>query len=113
MFEILGWEVQVAGGGDLRADQVEDIAGWHGGAGWCDEADWNGGSGWHGGSHGSWWDQAGWQGPPRLVMAPSGAIIEVAADDPALAARLAAAGLDRLVPPLNLAALEQLAVLAG
>jgi hypothetical protein len=50
---------------------------------------------------------------PRLSITGHGGIIHVASDDPDLVPRLAATGLDRLVRPLNLAALEQLAVLAG
>lgn len=65
----------------------------------------------------------GWQvvasggasGPPkaRLSMTLTGGIIHVATDDAGLAPRLAASGLDRLVLPVSLAALEQLSVLAG
>jgi hypothetical protein len=59
----------------------------------------------------------GWQvvaaGLARLSMTLAGGIIHVASDDPDLAPRLAATGLDRLVPPVNLAALEQLAFLAA
>lgn len=59
----------------------------------------------------------GWQivadGPARLVMYSDDGCIRVVADDPALAGPLAAAGLDRLVLPLSLAALEDLATLAG
>jgi hypothetical protein len=50
---------------------------------------------------------------PRLSISGSDGIIHVASDDPDLVPRLAATGLDRLVLPLNLAALEQLAFLAG
>lgn len=49
----------------------------------------------------------------RLSITGAGGIIHVTSDDPDLAPRLAATGLDRLVPPVNVAALEQLAVLAG
>jgi hypothetical protein len=49
----------------------------------------------------------------RLSMIMAGGIIHVITDDPELAPRLAATGLDRLVPPVSLAALEQLSVLAG
>jgi hypothetical protein len=59
----------------------------------------------------------GWQvvsaGLSRLSMTGAGGIIHVDTDDPDLALRLALAGLDRLVSPLNLAALEHLAFLAG
>jgi hypothetical protein len=49
----------------------------------------------------------------RLTMRANGNIIEVTADDRALAPVLAAAGLDRLVMPVSLPALEQLMVFAG
>lgn len=51
--------------------------------------------------------------PPRLAMQARGNIIEVAIDDPELKPLLAAAGLDRLVMPVALPALEQLMVFAG
>lgn len=50
---------------------------------------------------------------PRLSVRRRGGIVHVDTDDPHLALRLAANGLDRLVPPLNIAALEQLAMFAG
>lgn len=50
---------------------------------------------------------------PRLAITAVGGIIHVATDDPDLAPRLAVTGLDRLVSPVNLAALEHLAFLAG
>ncbi len=49
----------------------------------------------------------------RLRMARVDGVIQVATDDPALARQLARAGLDRLVTPLNLAAMEHLSTLAG
>lgn len=49
----------------------------------------------------------------RLAMRAQGNIIEVACDDRRLAATLATAGLDRLVMPVSLLALEQLMVFAG
>lgn len=59
----------------------------------------------------------GWRlapaGPARLALFLDGNCIRVVPDDPALLAPLAAAGLDRLVLPLSLAALEDLAALAG
>lgn len=59
----------------------------------------------------------GWQlepaGPARLALFHDGDCIRVVPDDPALAAPLSAAGLDRLVLPLSLASLEDLATLAG
>ncbi len=59
----------------------------------------------------------GWRpvpaGPARLALFLDGGGIRVVPDDPALVAPMAAAGLDRLVLPLSLAALEDLAALAG
>jgi hypothetical protein len=52
-------------------------------------------------------------GLARLHMRPVGDIVCVTTPDPALAPRLAATGLDRLVRPLELHALEHLSVLAG
>ena len=49
----------------------------------------------------------------RLSVTRQGAIIHVDTDDPDLAQQLATNGLDRLVPPLNIAALEQLSMFAG
>lgn len=49
----------------------------------------------------------------RLTMRARGNIIEVAIDDGAVAPTLAANGLDRLVMPVPLPALEQLMVFAG
>lgn len=55
--------------------------------------------------------------PPRLLMEARDGIIHVRAGDPALASTLApvlaANGLDRLVMPVSLPALEQLMVVAG
>jgi hypothetical protein len=44
---------------------------------------------------------------------PGDGVVHVTTDDPALTQRLAATGLDRLVLPFSLAALEQLSVVAG
>jgi hypothetical protein len=52
-------------------------------------------------------------GPARLTMRAVGNIIEVAIDDGGILPTLAAAGLDRLVMPVPLPALEQLMVFAG
>lgn len=52
-------------------------------------------------------------GPARLTMRANGNIIEVAIDDSGMAPLLAAAGVDRLVMPVSLPALEQLMVFAG
>jgi hypothetical protein len=49
----------------------------------------------------------------RLTLRANGNIIEVAIDDSGVAPMLAAAGLDRLVMPVSLPALEQLMVFAG
>ena len=51
--------------------------------------------------------------PARLSMQAAGNIIMVACDDRQVMAQLAAAGLDRLVMPVSLPALEQLMVFAG
>lgn len=51
--------------------------------------------------------------PARLTMRARGNIIEVAIDDSGMAPSLVAAGLDRLVMPVSLPALEQLMVVAG
>lgn len=51
--------------------------------------------------------------PARLSMQAAGNIIMVASDDRQVMAQLAAAGLDRLVMPVSLPALEQLMVFAG
>jgi len=52
-------------------------------------------------------------GRARLTMSAVGNIIEVAVDDGGISPALAAAGLDRLVMPVPLPALEQLMVFAG
>lgn len=52
-------------------------------------------------------------GRARLTMSAVGNIIEVAVDDGGISHVLAAAGLDRLVMPVPLPALEQLMVFAG
>ena len=49
----------------------------------------------------------------RLVLRQSGVVIRVETDDPALRQQLARMGLDRLVPPVPLLALEQLLMFAG
>jgi hypothetical protein len=51
--------------------------------------------------------------PARLSMQAAGNIITVASDDRRVMAQMAAAGLDRLVMPVSLPALEQLMVFAG
>lgn len=51
--------------------------------------------------------------PARLALVRGGGCIRVVPADPALVAPLAAVGLDRLVLPVSLAALEDLATLAG
>lgn len=50
---------------------------------------------------------------PRLALRQAGGLIMVAADDADLARQLARLGLDRLVTPVPLLALEQLLTLAG
>jgi hypothetical protein len=50
---------------------------------------------------------------PRLQLRGTDPMLTVAADEPALAAVLARNGLDRLLLPLSLPALEQLMVCAG
>ena len=52
-------------------------------------------------------------GSARLSMRAAGNIITVACDERPVMAQMAAAGLDRLVMPVSLAALEQLMVFAG
>lgn len=51
--------------------------------------------------------------PPRLLLRFSAGLIQVEVDDAALAAQLARQGLDRLVLPLSLHALEELLAFAG
>jgi len=51
--------------------------------------------------------------PARLSMRAAGNIITVACDERPVMAQMAAAGLDRLVMPVSLTALEQLMVFAG
>lgn len=58
-------------------------------------------------------DDANWDRPARLTLSGNGDIIDVAIDDDAIAPILATAGLDRLVMPVSLPALEQLMVFAG
>lgn len=57
----------------------------------------------------AWADPA----PPRLLLRFSAGLIQVEVNDAALAAQLARQGLDRLVLPLSLHALEELLAFAG
>ena len=86
----------------------------------------NGGSA-NGGRISPAWSQGGWaQGDPgqgsgaerrvcspRLVLRQTDTVIQVDADDVALMDQLARQGLDRLVVPLSLSALEELLAFAG
>jgi hypothetical protein len=49
----------------------------------------------------------------RLTLRQAGTVIRVETDDPELRRQLARMGLDRLVPPVPLLALEQLLMFAG
>lgn len=49
----------------------------------------------------------------RLTLRQAGLVIRVETDDPELRRQLARMGLDRLVPPVPLLALEQLLMFAG
>ena len=51
--------------------------------------------------------------PPRLVLRQVGGVIRAEADDPGVRQQLACQGLDRLVAPVSLIALEQLLMFAG
>ena len=61
--------------------------------------------------HGSGADRRA--GAPRLVLRQTDSVIRVDADNAALAEQLARLGLDRLVLPVSLPALEELLAFAG